>query len=70
LSLQPRAGKDLISIESGLPLSRFDLIAFSISFENDYPNILKILGLAGIPIRSAERDESFPLVMAGGLPHF
>ncbi len=70
LSLQPRAGKDLISIESGLPLSRFDLIAFSISFENDYPNILKILGLAGIPIRSAERDESFPLVMAGGVATF
>jgi hypothetical protein len=70
LSLHPRAGRDLISLESRLPLSRFDLIAFSISFENDYPNILKILDLAGVPARSVERDESFPLVMAGGVTTF
>ncbi len=70
LSLHPRAGKGLISIESKVPLSRFDLIAFSLSFENDYPNILKILDLAGIPKKSEERDESCPLVMAGGVTTF
>jgi radical SAM family uncharacterized protein len=70
LSLLPRAGKGLISIESRIPLARFDLIAFSVSFENDYPNILKILDLAGIPIRGEERDESYPLVMAGGVTTF
>jgi radical SAM superfamily enzyme YgiQ (UPF0313 family) len=70
LSLHPKAGRSLISIESKTPLSRFDLIAFSLSFENDYPNILKILDLAGIPLKSADRDESFPLVMAGGITTF
>ena len=70
LSLRPRAGKGLISLESGLPLSRFDLVAFSISFENDYPNILKILDHARIRLQREERDESFPLVMAGGVTTF
>ncbi|NLA74506.1 MAG: radical SAM protein, partial [Deltaproteobacteria bacterium] len=70
LSLHLRAGRNLISMESKVPLSRFDLIAFSISFENDYPNILNLLDLARIPLRSAERDESFPIVMAGGITTF
>ncbi|NLD36108.1 MAG: radical SAM protein [Desulfatiglans sp.] len=70
LSLHPRAGSGLISMESRALLSRFDLIAFSISFENDYPNILNILDLAHIPLKSEERDESSPLVMAGGVTTF
>ena len=70
LSLHPRAGKGLISLESRFPLSRFDLIAFSLSFENDYPNILKILELARMPVQSKDRDESFPLIMAGGVTTF
>ncbi len=70
LSLQSGAGKGLISLESRSPLSRFDLIAFSLSFENDYPNILRILELARLPIQRVERDESFPLVMAGGVTTF
>ena len=70
LSLPTRAGKGLVSLESRFALSRFDLIAFSLSFENDYPNILRILELAQIPLLSAERDESFPLVMAGGITTF
>lgn len=70
LSLHQRAGKGLISLESQSPLSRFDLIAFSLSFENDYPNMLKILELARVPLQREERDESFPLVMAGGVTTF
>ncbi|MBN1905417.1 MAG: radical SAM protein [Deltaproteobacteria bacterium] len=70
LSLHPRAGRGLVSMESRAPLLRFDLIAFSISFENDYPNILNILDLARIPLKSEERDESFPLIMAGGVTTF
>ena len=70
LSLLTRAGKGLTSLESRFPLLRFDLIAFSLSFENDYPNILKILDLAQIPLQREERDESFPLVMAGGVTTF
>ncbi len=68
-SLQSRAG-GLVSLESKSPLSRFDLVAFSLSFENDYPNILKVLGFARIPFLREERDESFPLVMAGGVTTF
>jgi radical SAM superfamily enzyme YgiQ (UPF0313 family) len=44
-----------------------DLIAFSVCAENDYPAILKILALAGLPLRASARDESFPLVIAGGI---
>ena len=70
LSLLTGAGRGLVSLESRSALSRFDIIAFSLSFENDYPNILKILELAQIPLTSAERDESYPLVMAGGITTF
>ena len=57
----------LFSLESQKPLVEFDIVAFSISFENDYPNILKILSLAGIPLLAEERDERQPLVVGGGI---
>jgi len=58
------------SRESGRPLSDFDIIAFSLSFENDYPNILTILRQAGIPHFSADRGDPLPLVIAGGVACF
>jgi len=58
------------SIESGRHLREFDIIAFSISFENDFPNLLSILQNAGIPLRSAERITPHPLVLAGGVACF
>jgi radical SAM superfamily enzyme YgiQ (UPF0313 family) len=61
------SGKGLVSLESLSPLLRFDLVAFSLSFENDYPHILTILRLGKIPILSEERDEFTPLIMAGGI---
>jgi radical SAM family uncharacterized protein len=70
MSLHFEAGKGLISLESQSPLLRFDIIAFSLSFENDFPNILKILHMAKIPLLSADRDRSRPLVMAGGITSF
>jgi radical SAM family uncharacterized protein len=63
-------GKPLLSLESQSPLNRFHLVAFSLSFENDYPNILKILQLGKIPLLSEQRDKSYPLVMAGGVTTF
>lgn len=60
----------LLSLESQRPLDDFDVIAFSVSFENDYLNIPKILHLAAIPPFSSERDDRFPLVMAGGAALF
>ncbi|MCK5913448.1 MAG: radical SAM protein, partial [Desulfuromusa sp.] len=60
----------LLSLESGHRLSDFDLIAFSISFENDYLNLPLIFNLAGIPFYAEERDSSYPLVLFGGVCAF
>lgn len=57
----------LFSLESQKPLREFDIIAFSISFENDYPNILKMLDMARIKLLSHERDESDPIIIGGGI---
>ncbi|MEI8171898.1 MAG: TIGR03960 family B12-binding radical SAM protein [Deltaproteobacteria bacterium] len=57
----------LFSLESQKPLSDFDIVAFSISYENDYPNILKILDMSGITLSAAERKEREPLVICGGI---
>jgi radical SAM superfamily enzyme YgiQ (UPF0313 family) len=57
----------LFSIESRRPLADFDMVAFSLSFENDYPNVLKILDMAGIPLTAAERGEGTPLIIGGGI---
>ncbi len=56
----------LLSLESGRRLADFAAIAFSISYELDYFNVVKILKQSGIPLYAADRDESHPLVIAGG----
>lgn len=60
----------ICSLESAAPLSTFHVIAFSLTFENDYLNILKILSLADIPLRRADRHDRHPLIMAGGIAAF
>jgi radical SAM family uncharacterized protein len=60
----------LFSLESQKPLSRFDILAFSISFENDFLNVLTLLDLAHIPFESRLRDERHPWVIAGGVAVF
>ncbi len=70
MSLYLESKKSLLSLESQTPLEKFDLVAFSLSFENDYPNILKILQLGKIPLRSEERDHFHPIVMGGGVTTF
>ena len=60
----------LFSLESHHPLRDFHLIAFSLSFENDYANILTILKLAKIPLLHTERDNEYPLIIAGGICTF
>ncbi|MBI5589596.1 MAG: radical SAM protein [Deltaproteobacteria bacterium] len=59
-----------VSVESNSSLEAFDIIAFSISFENDYLNLLNLLQNAGIPLLSSQRDEAHPLVIAGGVACF
>jgi len=70
LSIYRRTDRPLLSLESQTPLLRFDLLAFSLSFENDYPNILTILDLSKIPILSKDRGENHPLIVAGGITTF
>jgi len=61
-----KAEMALFSLESQRPLYEFDILAFSIPFENDYPNILAMLELAKVPLLRVNRNESHPLVIAGG----
>jgi radical SAM superfamily enzyme YgiQ (UPF0313 family) len=61
-----RTGTELFSFESKRSLARFDIVAFSVSFENDYPNILRTLALANIPLGTDERGPAHPLVVLGG----
>lgn len=56
----------LFALESQDPVRDFDFLAFTIQYEMCYSNILRNLDLAGIPLRSADRTEADPLVMAGG----
>jgi radical SAM family uncharacterized protein len=56
----------LFSLETRHPLKDFDIIGFSLGYELTYTNVLNMLDLAGIPVLAAERDDSHPLVIAGG----
>lgn len=55
-----------LSLESKRPLSDFAVLAFSISYELDYFNVVSILKASGIPLYAADRDERHPVVIAGG----
>ena len=56
----------LFALESGEPITDFDIVAFSVGYEMAFTAILNMLDLAGIPLRSAERTDLTPLVIAGG----
>ena len=56
----------LFSLETKHPLKDFDIIGFSLGYELTYTNVLNMLDLAGIPVRSEERNDEHPLVIAGG----
>jgi radical SAM superfamily enzyme YgiQ (UPF0313 family) len=58
--------EEAISLESQRPLSDFAVVAFSISYELDYFNVIHLLRGAGIPLLASQRNESWPLVVAGG----
>lgn len=62
-----REGTPLFSFESQTPVSNFDILAFSVTFESDYINILEILNLSRIPIRRRDRNEKHPLILMGGI---
>src|SRR5215212_4930275 len=60
----------LVTIESQTPVSDFDVLAFSVSFEWDYVNILTLMRLAGIPRYATERSDRHPLIVVGGAVTF
>jgi radical SAM family uncharacterized protein len=60
------AGLRLFSLESRRPLAEFDVIGFSLPYEQLFTNLLNMLDLAGLPVRATERDGRHPLVIAGG----
>lgn len=59
-------GVPLYGLESGDAIRDFDVVAFSIGYEMAYAGVLNMLDLAGLPVRSSDRDETMPLVIAGG----
>ncbi len=59
-------GIPLFALESRDPIRDFDFVGFTLQYEMCYPTVLHMLSLAGIPILACDRDESFPLVIAGG----
>lgn len=61
-----REGLPLYGLESGDPIADFDIVGFSLGYEMAYSNVLNMLDLAGLPLRSVDRGEDSPLVIAGG----
>ena len=61
-----KEGLPLYALESGDPVAEFDLIGFSLGYEMAYTNVLNMLDLAGLPLRSKDRLGLTPLVIAGG----
>jgi radical SAM superfamily enzyme YgiQ (UPF0313 family) len=59
-------GLPLRSLETWRPLRDFDVVGFSLQFELTYTNILLMLELGGIPLRTLDRSEDDPLVIVGG----
>jgi radical SAM family uncharacterized protein len=59
-------GVPLFSLESKHAISEFDMLAITLPYEQLYTNALNLLDLSGLPVRAADRDASYPLVIAGG----
>ncbi|HKJ38238.1 MAG TPA: TIGR03960 family B12-binding radical SAM protein [Anaerolineales bacterium] len=65
-ALMREHGIPLYALESKQPLACFDLIGFTLPYETLYTNALNVLDLGNIPIRTRDRDESHPIIIAGG----
>ena len=61
-----RNGMELFGLESGDSIHDFDILGFTLQYELSYSNVLNMLDLAHIPLRSADRKGLSPLVVAGG----
>src|SRR5690606_32704964 len=70
LRAQLASGAPLLTLESQTPAADFDVLAFSVSFEWDYTNVVSMLRLAGLPPRASARTARHPLVVIGGAVTF
>ncbi|MBQ7475374.1 MAG: TIGR03960 family B12-binding radical SAM protein [Clostridia bacterium] len=59
-------GVPLFTLDSGDPVSEFDIVAFTMQYELCYTNVLNMMSLSGIPFRSRDRGEDGPVIIAGG----
>ncbi len=60
-------GMKLFALETGDPITHFDMLGFTLGYELSYSNVVNMLDLANIPILAKDRDESYPIVCGGGL---
>jgi radical SAM family uncharacterized protein/radical SAM-linked protein len=65
-----RIGIPLFSLDTHAAAARFDIIGFSLQYELQYTNVLNMLDLAGLPIRTVDRNAGHPLIIAGGAQAF
>ncbi len=65
-----KRGIPLFSLESHAAAGTFDILGFSLQYELQYTNVLMMLDLAGVPLRTVDRDARHPLVIAGGAQAF
>jgi radical SAM superfamily enzyme YgiQ (UPF0313 family) len=65
-----RTSQSPFSLETQRPLADFQLVGFSVTYEGDYINVLRLLELAGIPVRAAARGPGHPIVLMGGVCAF
>jgi radical SAM superfamily enzyme YgiQ (UPF0313 family) len=70
LRAQLESGTPLLTLESQTPVANFDVLAFSVSFEWDYTNVVTMLRLAGVPPRARVRTNRHPLIVIGGAVTF
>ncbi len=61
-----RSDFPLFSLESRTPVNQFDIIGFSLLYELNYSNVLNLLDLAGLPFKAEQRNDSHPVIIAGG----
>jgi radical SAM superfamily enzyme YgiQ (UPF0313 family) len=67
---QLATGAPLLTLESQTPVSDFDVVAYSVSFEWDYTNVVTMLRLARVPVRASDRTGRHPLIVVGGAVTF
>ena len=65
-AIMRQQGIPLYSLETKHPVREFDLLGISLPYEQLYTNAVNLLDLAGLPVLSRDRDERYPLVIAGG----